>query len=72
MFSAGFCDQLWQLYITQGMLAAIGQGAGVTLCVSAPAQWFKKASIGEEHFNISGLDRRMHTFSTEALRLESH
>jgi hypothetical protein len=44
MFSAGFCNELWQLYITQGTIAAIGQGAGVTLCVSAPAQWFKKVS----------------------------
>ena len=64
MFSAGFCDQLWQLCITQGTIAAIGQGAGVTLCVSAPAQWFKRVSIEILAFDILGLitsDRRTHT-----------
>jgi len=42
MFAAGFCDKLWQLYLTQGIVAAIGQGGGTVLFSTIPAQWFKK------------------------------
>jgi hypothetical protein len=42
MFTAGFCDRLWQLYLTQGIVAAVGQGGGTVLFSTIPAQWFKK------------------------------
>lgn len=53
VFAAGFCDQLWQIYLTQGVIAATGQGGGTVLFSTVPAQWFKKVcEVGSSYMSI--------------------
>ncbi|KAJ3215111.1 hypothetical protein HDU67_000815 [Dinochytrium kinnereticum] len=37
-----FCTQIWQLFITQGLLTGIGSSLAYFPAVSAPSQWFLK------------------------------
>ncbi|GFZ44734.1 hypothetical protein JCM24511_02459 [Saitozyma sp. JCM 24511] len=40
LFLAGFSNEVWQLLLTQGIIAGIGQGMAMPLFMSLPSQWF--------------------------------
>ncbi|GFZ49823.1 hypothetical protein JCM24511_07226 [Saitozyma sp. JCM 24511] len=40
LFCAAFCTEVWQLFITQGIISGIGQGMALPLAMSLPSQWF--------------------------------
>ncbi|KAI8379355.1 major facilitator superfamily domain-containing protein [Radiomyces spectabilis] len=39
---ASFANEIWQLYLTQGVLSGIGASLVWFPCISAPQQWFSK------------------------------
>ncbi|WRT63305.1 uncharacterized protein IL334_000210 [Kwoniella shivajii] len=42
LFLASFSTKLWQLILTQGIIAGFGQGLAMPLFMSLPSQWFYK------------------------------
>jgi hypothetical protein len=42
LFSASFCNKMWQLLICQGIILGFGQGMAMPLFMSLPSQWFYK------------------------------
>ncbi|EJT97285.1 MFS general substrate transporter [Dacryopinax primogenitus] len=42
MLLASFCTQIWQLFITQGVMPALGWGMLLPFVFTYPSQWFKR------------------------------
>ncbi|KZO93329.1 MFS general substrate transporter, partial [Calocera viscosa TUFC12733] len=42
MLCAAFCTEVWQLFITQGVMPAFGWGILLPFVMSYPSQWFKR------------------------------
>ncbi|KAI8870241.1 MFS general substrate transporter [Ramicandelaber brevisporus] len=54
MILASFAHELWQLFLTQGILVGIGSSMIYLPCTSLPAQWFQKYRGLATGFAIAG------------------
>ncbi|KAF7723454.1 hypothetical protein EC973_002007 [Apophysomyces ossiformis] len=51
---ASFSTQLWQLYLTQGILFGIGGAFCFSSCITLPSQWFVKKRAFATGIGVSG------------------
>ncbi|CCO33333.1 putative transporter MCH4 [Rhizoctonia solani AG-1 IB] len=51
---AAFCDSLWSIFLTQGVLQGIGCGLLLPMIFALPSQWFKKRRGVATGFVIAG------------------
>ncbi|CAE6479612.1 unnamed protein product [Rhizoctonia solani] len=51
---AAFCDNLWSIFVTQGVLQGLGCGLLLPMIFAIPSQWFKKRRGLATGFVIAG------------------